>query len=119
MSNFMQKAAHIPIHHAASLTGVNAVTLRAWERRYGLIRPLRTAKGHRLYTRQHVDLIQRVLALLERGVAIGQVSQSLVASDRERTELRGRGPWRPYMLRMASAIARFDEQAVDEVYDTA
>ena len=52
----------IPIRAVASLTGVNAVTLRAWERRYGLIRPLRTPSGHRMYTHQHIDQIHRVLA---------------------------------------------------------
>lgn len=35
----------LPIREVARITGVNAVTLRAWERRYGLIVPLRTAKG--------------------------------------------------------------------------
>ena len=32
-----------PIRTLSSLTGVNSVTLRAWERRYNLIRPQRTA----------------------------------------------------------------------------
>ncbi|MBT8131818.1 MAG: MerR family DNA-binding transcriptional regulator, partial [Gammaproteobacteria bacterium] len=36
-----------PIRTVVSLTGINAVTLRAWERRYGLVKPKRTAKGHR------------------------------------------------------------------------
>ncbi len=39
-----------PIRAVSRLTGVSAVTLRAWERRYGLIVPSRTAKGHRLYS---------------------------------------------------------------------
>lgn len=37
-----------PIRTVSDLTGVNATTLRAWERRYGLIKPLRTDTGHRL-----------------------------------------------------------------------
>ncbi|MBF4212988.1 MerR family DNA-binding transcriptional regulator, partial [Pseudomonas donghuensis] len=36
-----------PIREVARLTGVNPVTLRAWERRYGLIQPTRTESGHR------------------------------------------------------------------------
>ncbi|WP_162873792.1 MerR family DNA-binding transcriptional regulator, partial [Pseudomonas viridiflava] len=32
----------LPIRDVARQTGVNAVTLRAWERRYGLIVPHRT-----------------------------------------------------------------------------
>ena len=55
--------ARIPIRTVAALTGVNPITLRAWERRYGLVRPLRTPKGHRLYTQAHVAEIRRVLAL--------------------------------------------------------
>ena len=31
-----------PIREVSRLTGVNPVTLRAWERRYGLIQPTRT-----------------------------------------------------------------------------
>ena len=32
-----------PIREVARLTGINPVTLRAWERRYGLIQPVRTS----------------------------------------------------------------------------
>jgi hypothetical protein len=35
-----------PMRTVSVITGVNPVTLRAWERRYGLIKPARTAKGH-------------------------------------------------------------------------
>lgn len=34
-----------PIREVARLTGINPVTLRAWERRYGLIEPKRTEVG--------------------------------------------------------------------------
>lgn len=64
-----------PIRTVAQLTGVNPITLRAWERRHGLIRPVRTPKGHRLYTAQDVDTIHQVLKLLDQGMSIGQVPQ--------------------------------------------
>ncbi len=51
-------AATIPIREISRLTGVNSVTIRAWERRYGLIKPLRTNKGHRLYCHADVELIK-------------------------------------------------------------
>ena len=38
----------LPMREVASLTGVNPITLRAWERRHGLIRPVPTVGGHRL-----------------------------------------------------------------------
>ena len=66
-----------PIRHVCAETGINPVTLRAWERRYGLIRPLRTPKGHRLYSAEDIARIQRILALLEEGVAVSQVGRVL------------------------------------------
>lgn len=66
-----------PIRTVSEVTGVNAITLRAWERRYGLFKPERTPKGHRLYSQQDILRIQQVLQLLEKGVSIGRVSNAL------------------------------------------
>ncbi len=117
MTSFV--AEQLPIRTIASITGVNAITLRAWERRYGLIRPLRTPKGHRLYTHQHVELIRRVLALMERGVPISRVRELLEAEPVAPRVARGSGPWAEYLVRMAAAIARFDEPELDRIYDEA
>jgi MerR family transcriptional regulator, light-induced transcriptional regulator len=111
--------AHLPIRTISSLTGVNAITLRAWERRYGLIHPLRTPKGHRLYTHQHVDQIRRVLTLVERGVPISRVRELLDAEAPAPSAASDKGPWRDYLEQMAAAIARFDEAELDRVYDEA
>jgi MerR family transcriptional regulator, light-induced transcriptional regulator len=107
----------LPIRTLSALTGVNAITLRAWERRYGLLTPMRTPKGHRLYTRQHVDRIQRVLALVESGVPISRAREALDAAPHGPNETLRKGPWRTYLKRMAEAIARFDEGALDDIYD--
>jgi DNA-binding transcriptional MerR regulator len=112
-------AEKLPIRTISSLTGVNPVTLRAWERRYGLIRPLRTPKGHRLYTHEHVELIRRVMALVERGVPISRVREQLEAAPRSRGAARGHGMWRDYVELMSAAIARFDEPELDRLYDQA
>jgi DNA-binding transcriptional MerR regulator len=66
-----------PIRHVCAETGINPVTLRAWERRYGLIRPVRTPKGHRLYSALDIERIRRILAFLEEGVAVSQVGRVL------------------------------------------
>ena len=57
----------------ASLSGFTPTLLRAWERRYGLLEPLRTSTGHRLYTREDLKVLQRVRQLLEQGRSIGEV----------------------------------------------
>ncbi len=110
-------AEKLPIRTIASLTGVNPITLRAWERRYGLIRPSRSSKGHRLYTHDHVEQIRRVLALVERGVPISRVRELL--DDKPKSGGSAQGPWRSYLERMAASIARFDEPELDRVYDEA
>lgn len=66
-----------PIREVSRLTGVNPITLRAWERRYGLFEPVRTASGHRLFTQEVVERIQRAVALTEKGIPISQVKQFL------------------------------------------
>jgi MerR family transcriptional regulator, light-induced transcriptional regulator len=111
-------AANLPIRTISSLTGVHAVTLRAWERRYGLIRPARTPKGHRLYSHQHVERIRRVLALVERGVPISRVRDLLDSEPVTETAAAG-DRWQQGIERMAAAIARFDEQELDRIYDEA
>jgi DNA-binding transcriptional MerR regulator len=113
------EAEHMPIRTISSLTGVNAITLRAWERRYGFILPLRTPKGHRLYTHAHVEKIRRVQALVERGVPISQVQGLIDAAPESRLASNVRGPLRKYFEQMAAAIARLDEQELDKIYDEA
>ncbi|ABE57828.1 MerR family transcriptional regulator [Chromohalobacter israelensis] len=70
-----------PIREVSRLTGVNSVTLRAWERRYGLIRPQRTPKGHRLYAREDIQRVERILQWLNRGVPVSQVRDLLEQSE--------------------------------------
>jgi DNA-binding transcriptional MerR regulator/methylmalonyl-CoA mutase cobalamin-binding subunit len=107
----------LPIRTVAALTGVNPITLRAWERRYGLVRALRTPKGHRLYTQAHVDEIRRVLALTAEGVAMAQVREALRAEKAQPAKAEPHaGPWGEYRRRLAAAIAAFDERALEEIH---
>ena len=82
----------LPIRDVVRLTEVNPVTLRAWERRYGLIQPLRTEGGHRLYSQQDVATIRDIMAWTERGIAVSKVgellehSRSLAARTAQRAE---------------------------------
>lgn len=67
----------LSIGEVSEVTGVNTVTLRAWQRRYGLLKPQRTPKGHRMYTSKDVALIKNILKWLDRGVPVGQVKALL------------------------------------------
>lgn len=66
---------YLPIREISRLTGINTVTLRAWERRYGLLKPQRTEKGHRLYTQEDLQRIQQVQYWLNKGLAISKVNE--------------------------------------------
>lgn len=77
MSDAIEQNALYPIREVARLTGVNPITLRAWERRYNLIEPVRTESGHRLYTQEHIDFLHETLRLMDEGVPISRVKSVL------------------------------------------
>ena len=107
-----------PIRTVSELTGVNSITLRAWESRYGLIQPVRKASGHRLYTQEHIDLINRVVGLLDRGMRIGQVKAEVLSGSQEKSssEDERHDNWRRYINGMIAAIIRFDEHSLERTY---
>nr|WP_249677570.1 MerR family transcriptional regulator [Pseudomonas sp. PIA16] len=108
----------LPIREVARQTGVNAVTLRAWERRYGLIVPHRTAKGHRLYTLEHVQRIHTILIWLNRGVSVSQVRDLLDAPQQAIAE-RGANDWLPLRHTLLQAISELAERRVDDTFNQA
>ncbi len=53
-------------------TGLAADTLRAWERRYGLPTPNRTAGGHRLYSQRDIETIKWLIKRQAEGLSISR-----------------------------------------------
>lgn len=53
-------------------TGLAADTLRAWERRYGLPTPTRTAGGHRLYSQRDIEIIKWLMKRQGEGLSISR-----------------------------------------------
>lgn len=106
-----------PIRTVATLTGVNAITIRAWERRYGLINPMRTDSGHRVYTRTDIDNIHRIVALLDKGVSISQVRIALGSAEQGVASNDEAEPWAGYRNRMITEIKQFDENRLEDIYN--
>ncbi|MCM2132177.1 MerR family transcriptional regulator [Larsenimonas rhizosphaerae] len=116
-----------PIREVSRLTGVNSVTLRAWERRYGLIQPRRTPKGHRLYARDDIERVERIVQWLNRGVPVSQVGD-LLDGDGVQEELEPTPPvtpatdnpvgidWHDQVTDACALIERFDEKGLDQLY---
>ena len=65
------------IRAVADLTGVSTATLRAWERRYGVPTPSRTASAYRLYGDDDVALVSQMRDLVESGVAPAEAARVL------------------------------------------
>ncbi len=77
------------IREVSAITGVKPVTLRAWQRRYHLVEPGRTEKGHRLYSEQDIQQIQQIQSWLAKGISIGHVAQLLQSPDASKLDLPG------------------------------
>lgn len=107
-----------PIREVARLTGVNPVTLRAWERRYGLIQPTRTDSGHRLYSQADIDTIGSILGWLRRGVTVSKVGGILARSQAQDAwtsgSLDGQARWQAQVRKAAQA---FDGQALEQLFE--
>ncbi len=61
-------------------TGISPDLLRAWERRYELFAPDRTAAGYRLYGEQDVLRAQGMLQAIERGLSAAQAAAAATVS---------------------------------------
>ncbi|WP_437884099.1 MerR family transcriptional regulator [Pseudomonas sp. LRF_L74] len=108
---------YLPIREVARTTGINPVTLRAWERRYGLVVPYRTPKGHRLYSPEHVQRIQAILSWLDRGVAVSQV-RDLLEERAPQTQPRNEdGDWQQRRDSLLQCIAQQAERALEEAFN--
>ncbi|MBV6664471.1 MerR family transcriptional regulator [Pseudomonas yamanorum] len=108
----------LPIREVARQTGVNAVTLRAWERRYGLIVPQRTPKGHRLFSAEHVQRIHTILTWLNRGVPVSQV-KSLIDTAQPASQPPEENEWHNRRQHLVQAISELAERRVDDAFNQA
>ncbi len=104
MSDAIDQNALYPIREVARLTGVNPITLRAWERRYNLIEPVRTESGHRLYTQEHINFLHETLRLMDEGIPISRIQA--VISD---------APSRQLLSATTAACASSQDALVEKV----
>jgi DNA-binding transcriptional MerR regulator len=122
VSSALKQEELFPIREVARLTGVNPVTLRAWERRYGLIQPTRTDSGHRLYSQADIESVRSILAWMERGVAVSKVGKILAKSSLIKSaslpvyEEVSASEWSEWQAQLRRAISVFDEVRLDRLY---
>ena len=71
--NQLISAADTPIYTIKTVvqqTGITPATLRAWERRYGVLSPGRSDGGYRLYSERDIAILRWLKAQVEAGIAI-------------------------------------------------
>jgi len=109
-----------PIREVARLTGINPVTLRAWERRYGLVQPTRTESGHRLYSLADIEEVRSILGWIERGVAVSKVGKILARTQQTEapppSSRDEQGEWQQWQERVRQCVREFAEPKLDQVY---
>ena len=63
-----------PLRTACRLTGLSPEVIRAWERRYGVVEPVRTPGGTRRYSAEDLERLRLVKAAVDAGSRIGEVA---------------------------------------------
>lgn len=105
------------ISMTARQTGLPVDTIRAWERRYGLVAPVRDAAGIRRYAPQDVRRLELARRATELGYRIGdvatlpdaQLARLVRAPGRsQRRPARAGDPSRAAVAAILGAIERFD-----------
>jgi DNA-binding transcriptional MerR regulator/methanogenic corrinoid protein MtbC1 len=67
------------IKRVSEMVGVPVATLRAWQRRYGVVTPARSSGGYRLYRPDDIAVLRRMQALVVSGWSPKEASQAAVA----------------------------------------
>ncbi|HEY5455340.1 MAG TPA: hypothetical protein VIJ96_07715, partial [Acidothermaceae bacterium] len=104
--------------------------MRAWERRYGLLHPSRSAGGFRLYSSNDETIVRSMLADIERGYPPSQAAKLALARSRTHENRPGTqqpedvaagttDPGRLDLLRtqLSEALRRYDGMRAQDLFD--
>ncbi len=101
------------IGEAAELLELPSSVLRFWESEFVQLAPLRTEKGQRLYTEEHLALLRRIRTLLrEEGMTIDGARRVLETERESRSGLANLVPLRavPTPEAQAELLREFTEE---------
>ena len=99
----------------ARRVGVSPELLRAWERRYGLLRPIRSEGGFRLSPSDDAERVFRMKTALDEGLSAAEAARRALATQTTPTE----GLLDEARDRFLAAVHRYDEPAAHTVLDEA
>jgi DNA-binding transcriptional MerR regulator len=121
VSAAISTSGHLRIGELSRRTGVSVELLRAWERRYGLLAPSRTAGGFRLYGDDDERRVRRMLQYLDGGVSAGEAARLALDEPAKAEASEAADDTRPQRssAELRGALDRFDEQSANDAFDRA
>jgi MerR family transcriptional regulator, light-induced transcriptional regulator len=106
--------ATLRIGELARRSGVSADLLRAWERRYALLEPLRSPGGYRLYSAADEARVRSMQAHLAQGLSAAEAAR--LAREAPAGPLRNGGP-ADLAGALWSALDAFDDAGAQAAFD--
>lgn len=110
------------IETVSKMTGIPAVSLRNWEKRYGFPCPERTPGGHRYYSAQDIEFLKKANHWVEEGQSLNQISKiyldkvSHFQSDSSKPVILDDVSYRVELI--YDALLNFDQMATLQHYAT-
>lgn len=99
-------------------TGLSPEVLRAWERRYALLRPSRTEGGFRLYSRADEERVRQMKALMASGLGAAQAARAAAAGPTHgRYQAIASTELDDVAAALGRALVRFDEAGANAALD--
>lgn len=111
-----EDTAQLRIGELARRTKTSPEVLRAWERRYRLLRPARTAGGFRLYTAEDEERIRRMQEQLRNGVSAAEAARIVLSEESAAVAQPVEGA-DGAAAELLSALERYDEPAAQTLFD--
>ena len=114
----MAAPAHLRIGELSRRVGVPPELLRAWEQRYGLLQPVRSAGGFRLYTTADEDRVRSMRRHLDAGISAAQAARLALAEPPSEAGDQGESAgFAPLTSVLGDALDRLDEPGAHAAVD--
>jgi DNA-binding transcriptional MerR regulator len=114
----MDKAAQLRIGELSYRVGISPDVLRAWEKRYGVLRPSRSEAGYRLYSERDEWRVRLMQQKLWAGLSASEAAREVARMERD-SDMPNGSIETPIELgeQLGHALERFDEERAHELLD--
>lgn len=114
----MTESSYLRIGALSRRVGVSPELLRAWELRYGLLHPIRSAGGFRLYSTADEERVHLMRRHLDAGVSAAEAARlALAGAERGGAEEGDEGRLGPLSEELRAALDRLDEPGAHATID--